>query len=183
MRRNCRGFRCRGRPSRPMRSPAAGRPRRGDARRPPADRPADDRRRLADPVLRGAGDRRGGAVGRSCQRRRHRARGRDRGDHHPGAGAVPHRSFLRAGGARRPHPMGRRPQPLARGPAGPPRPKGGHAMADIALEARGVSKGFPGVQALQGVSLGSPRVDPRAARRERRRQIDADQDHHGGLSA
>ena len=50
--------------------------------------------------------------------------------------------------------------------------------------ARGVSKSFPGVQALHDVSIRlRARLDPRAARRERRRQIDADQDHHRRSSA
>ena len=52
------------------------------------------------------------------------------------------------------------------------------------LEARGVSKFFPGVKALQGVSLDARQgLDPRAAGRERRRQVDADQDHHRPLSS
>ncbi len=42
-----------------------------------------------------------------------------------------------------------------------------------------VSKSFPGVKALDDVSMTlKARLDPRAARRERRGQVDPDQDHH-----
>ena len=56
----------------------------------------------------------------------------------------------------------------------------GLSMAEAVFEARGVNKIFPGVKALRGrVDLTlEPRLDPCAARRERRRQVDADQDHH-----
>ena len=55
-------------------------------------------------------------------------------------------------------------------------------MDETVLEARGVSKFFPGVKALQSVSIDAHRgLDPRAARRERRRQVDADQDRHRPL--
>ncbi len=75
-------------------------------------------------------------------------------------------------------PVGGRAQPMARG-APRHRSQGCPAMTGFALEARGISKGFPGVQALQDVSLQARQgLDPCAARRERRRQIDADQDHH-----
>ena len=55
---------------------------------------------------------------------------------------------------------------------------------DAASRSIGSSKAFPGVQALDGVSFepGAGR-DPCADGRERRRQVDADQDHHRRVSA
>ena len=47
------------------------------------------------------------------------------------------------------------------------------------LSAASISKSFAGVQALEGVSRSTcGRRGPRAGRRERRRQVDADQGHH-----
>ena len=52
------------------------------------------------------------------------------------------------------------------------------------LEMRDVSKAFPGVKALERVSLDvEAGRDPRAARRKRRREIDARQDHRRRLRA
>ena len=51
-------------------------------------------------------------------------------------------------------------------------------------EMRGITKTFPGVKALQDVNLdGPPRRDPRDLRRERRRQVHADEGAVRGLPA
>lgn len=50
-------------------------------------------------------------------------------------------------------------------------------MDDFVLEFREVSKLFPGVVALDKVALGEARRGPRVDGGERRRQIDADEDH------
>ena len=53
-----------------------------------------------------------------------------------------------------------------------------HAVAPPILEMRNIAKRFGATQALEDVSLDAPRRrDPCAPRRERRRQVDPDQDH------
>ena len=57
-------------------------------------------------------------------------------------------------------------------------------MNDVILEMRGITKTFPGVNALDNVNLAvRARRDPRDRRRERRRQVDADEGAERRLSA